>query len=144
MADSAGLTERLRATPEQIVDVLGAAELYPQWQGGVLSTEVLERDDTGRATLVTLHVDAKIKRISYTARYFYDLSAGRVGFDLVEGDLQEVTGRYRLRPRADGTTDVTMNITTEVGFYVPGPMKRMIRDQALKGSMRDLKRRVEG
>ncbi|MDT4944322.1 MAG: hypothetical protein QOH14_1055, partial [Pseudonocardiales bacterium] len=32
---------------------------------------------------------------------------------------------------------------SEVGFFVPGPMKNLIRDQSLKNSMRELKKRVE-
>jgi hypothetical protein len=31
----------------------------------------------------------------------------------------------------------------EVGFFVPGPMKKLIRDQSLKNSLRELKKRVE-
>jgi len=39
---------------------------------------------------------------------------------------------------------VSIDISTEVGFFVPGPMKKLIRDQSLKNSMRDLKKRVGG
>jgi hypothetical protein len=61
----------------------------------------------------------------------------------VSGDLKECTGRYDLAPQDDGSTTVTVNIETEIGFFVPGPMKKLIRDQSLKNSMRDLKKRVE-
>jgi hypothetical protein len=44
----------------------------------------------------------------------------------------------------DGSTDVTVDIVAEVGFFVPGPMKKLIREQSLKNSIRELKKRVGG
>ena len=143
-SESAGHRGTIHAPQDAIVDALAAAELYPQWQSGVVATEVHERDEQGRATLVTLQVDTKVKQIRYTARYWYRVESGRMGFDLVEGDLKQITGRYAFAPRADGGTDVTIDITTDVGFYVPGPLRKLIQDQALRTSLRDLKRRVEG
>jgi ribosome-associated toxin RatA of RatAB toxin-antitoxin module len=142
VADSAGRTEFVAATPEAILDALAAVESYPDWQTGVSAAQVHERDEHGRATLVELTVDIKIRQIRYTARYFYEPEAGRAGFDLVEGDLKQITGRYSFAPRAGGT-DVTIDIVTDPGFRIPGPLMRMIRDQALKTSMRDLRHRVE-
>jgi ribosome-associated toxin RatA of RatAB toxin-antitoxin module len=105
---------------------------------------VEERDNEGRGSLVEVYVDAKIKKIRYTTRYWYKLDDGQLGFDLVDGDLKECTGRYTFEPQDDGSTKVSIDITTEVGFFVPGPMKKLIRDQSLKNSMRDLKKRVGG
>ena len=144
MADNDAYSEVINAPQDKIVDALTDFEHFPEWQSGVLECAVRERDDEGRGTLVSMHVDAKIKKIRYTTRYWYDLDNGRMGFDLVEGDLKECTGRYTFEPRDDGSTTVSIDITTEVGFFVPGPMKKLIRDQSLKNSMRDLKKRVGG
>ena len=142
MADADAYSEIIPAAQGDIVKALLDFESYPQWQTGVVETTVKERDDQGRGTLVTIHVDVKIRQIRYTTRYFYDLEHGRMGFDLVEGDLKECSGRYRFVPQTDGRTRVTLDITTEVGFFLPGPVKKLIKDQALKNSMRDLRRRV--
>jgi ribosome-associated toxin RatA of RatAB toxin-antitoxin module len=144
VADTGAYSEIIDAPQDKILDALLDFDHYTEWQSGVLGCTVKERDDEDRGSLVEMYVDAKIKKIRYTTRYFYDLDNGRFGFDLVDGDLKECTGRYELTPRDDGTTTVSIDITTEVGFFVPGPMKRLIRDQSLKNSMRDLKRRVEG
>ncbi|MDT4907153.1 MAG: hypothetical protein QOI69_394, partial [Pseudonocardiales bacterium] len=64
-------------------------------------------------------------------------------WDYVSGDLEDNQGRYTLVAQDDGTTEVTCDIVFEIGFYVPGPMKNLIKDQSLKNSMRDLKKRVE-
>jgi ribosome-associated toxin RatA of RatAB toxin-antitoxin module len=110
----------------------------------MLECTVKERDDEGRGSLVEIYVDAKIKKIRYTTRYWYELDKGRMGFDLVSGDLKECNGTYQFEPQDDGSTKVSIDITTEIGFFVPGPMKKLIRDQSLKNSMRDLKKRVGG
>jgi ribosome-associated toxin RatA of RatAB toxin-antitoxin module len=144
MSDTDAYSQVIQASPDDIVKVLLDFESYTDWQSGVLECTVKERDDQGRGTLVEMYVDAKIKKIRYTTRYFYDLEHGKLGFDLVEGDLKECTGRYQLTPQGDGSTTVSIDITTEVGFFVPGPMKKLIRDQSLKNSMRDLKKRVGG
>lgn len=143
MADTDALTDVVKASPEAIVKALTDFDAYPQWQGGVLECTVLERDDQGRGTLVEMYVDAKIRKIRYQVRYFYDLDNNKLGWDYVSGDLQECVGRYELKPLDDGTTELSINIVTEIGFFVPGPMKKLIRDQSLKNSMRDLKKHVE-
>jgi hypothetical protein len=38
---------------------------------------------------------------------------------------------------------VSIDLETDPGFFVPGPMKKLIKDQSIKNSMRDLKKRVE-
>jgi ribosome-associated toxin RatA of RatAB toxin-antitoxin module len=144
VADNDAYSEVINAPQDKIVDALTDFEHYTEWQNGVLECTVKERDEQGRGSVVELHVDAKIKKIRYTTRYWYDLDNGRMGFDLIEGDLKECTGRYRFEPQDDGSTKVSIDITTEVGFFVPGPMKKLIRDQSLKNSMRDLKKRVGG
>lgn len=142
MADTDALTDVVKASPEAIVKALTDFEAYPQWQSGVLECTVKERDEDGRGTLVEMYVDAKIRKIRYRVRYFYDLDNGKLGWDYVDGDLQECVGRYEMKPVADGT-ELSINIITEIGFFVPGPMKKLIRDQSLKNSMRDLKKFVE-
>ena len=123
-------------------DQRARGEPFTDWQAAVLECEVLERDASGRGSLVRMKVDAKIRKMDYIVRYSYDLPNG-LGWDQESGDLKENTGKYTFSPREDGSTDVTVDIVAEVGFFVPGPMKNLIREQSLKNSMRELKKRVE-
>jgi len=141
--DSTGLTEVVAAPVDKIVDALTSFETFPEWQGAVLECEVLERDDEGRGSLVRMKVDAKVRKVEYVVRYSYDLPNG-LSWEQVSGDLKENTGAYTFAPRDDGSTDVTVDIVAEVGFFVPGPMKKLIREQSLKNSIRELKKRVGG
>lgn len=141
--DSTGLTEVVNAPVDKIVEALTSFETFPEWQGAVIECEVLERDDEGRGSLVRMKVDAKVRKVEYVVRYSYDLPHS-LSWEQVSGDLKENTGRYTFAPRDDGSTDVTVDIVAEVGFFVPGPMKKLIREQSLKNSIRELQKRVGG
>lgn len=143
MADETGLTDVVAAPPDKIIEALTDFETFPEWQAAVMECEVLERDGEGRGSLVRMKVDAKVRKVEYVVRYTYDLP-NRLGWEQVSGDLKENTGRYTFTPRDDGGTDVTVDIVAEVGFFVPGPMKKLIREQSLKNSLRELRRRVGG
>lgn len=142
-ADTDVYKDVVKASQDEIVGALTDFEHYTEWQSGMLECTVKERDDAGRGTLVEFYVDAKIKKIRYSVKYFYDLENAKMGWDYVDGDLKECTGRYQFSSTEDGSTEVAIDIVTETGFFVPGPMKKLIRDQSLKNSMRDLKKRVE-
>jgi ribosome-associated toxin RatA of RatAB toxin-antitoxin module len=144
MADHDAHSEVIDAPPEKVLGVLTDFAHYPEWQSGVVACTVKEKDDDGRGALVELRYDARITKIRYTARYWYDLEHGRMGFDLVEGDLKQCSGRYTVVALAGGGSRVSIDITTEVAFYIPGPVKKLIRDQSVRAAVRDLKRRVEG
>ena len=143
MAETGGLTEVIAAPPDKIIDALLDFESYPDWQGSIMECEVLDRDGDGRASRVRMKVDAKIRKVEYIVKYSYDLP-NALSWDQESGDLKDNHGRYTFAPREDGSTDVSVDITFEIGFFVPGPMKNLIRDQSLKNSMRELRKRVEG
>jgi ribosome-associated toxin RatA of RatAB toxin-antitoxin module len=142
MAETGGLTDVIAAPPDKVIEALLDFESYPDWQGSVLECEVLDRDAEGRGARIRMKVDAKIRKVEYIVTYSYDLP-NALWWDQESGDLKDNHGRYTFTPREDGGTDVSVDITFEIGFFVPGPMKNLIRDQSLKNSMRELRKRVE-
>ena len=139
--DSTGLTDVISRAGRQDHRALTDFESFPEWQGAVLECEVLERDDEGRGSLIRMKVDAKVRKVDYVVRYTYDLPHG-FSWEQVSGDLEGEHRQVPFAPRDDGSTDVTVDIVAEVGFFVPGPMKKLIREQSLKNSLRELKKRV--
>lgn len=107
----------------------------------MLGCEVLERDADGRGSLVRMKVDAKVHKIEYIVRYSYDLP-NSFGWKQVSGDLAENTSKYTISPRGDGSTDVTLDIVSRSASSSPGPVQKLIRDQAMKNSLRELKRHL--
>jgi uncharacterized membrane protein len=140
--DSAGPSDTVQAPPDKIIDALTDFESFPQWQAAIIECEVLDRDGEGRGSRVRMKVDAKVRKVEYIVRYTYDLPNG-LSWEQESGDLKENTGKYTFTANDDGSTEVTVDIVAEVGFFVPGPMKKLIRDQSLKNSLRELKKRVE-
>ena len=141
--DFSGLTDRVNAPVEKIIAALCEFETYPEWQAAVMECEVLERDAEGRGLRIRMKVDAKIRKVDYIVRYDYSKLPHAMSWDQESGDLKENRGRHAFAPNDDGSTDVTADIVAEVGFFVPGPMKKLIREQSLKNSLRELKKRVE-
>lgn len=117
-------------------------ETFPEWQRAVRAVEVLSRDDAGRGREVEFSIDAKVKRVRYVLRYSYD-PPGWIGWDYVEGDVKDVGGEFVLAQADDGVTLATYRLTLDAGVWLPGPVRRVLSDQVMKGAVEDLKRRVE-
>lgn len=128
----------IEATPQACFDALLDFESYPEWQSAVRSAEVLDRDGPIR---VAFEVDAKVKKVSYTLDYHLD-GPERLSWDYVEGDVKAIEGEYRLEPNGDGTL-ATYELGIDPGMWVPGKVVSMLRDQVMKGSVEELRERVE-
>jgi hypothetical protein len=130
-------------TPQQCFDALLGYEAFPDWQRAVKSVEVESRDGTGRGRDVAFEIDAKVKTIRYRLRYSYE-PPHRIAWEYLGGDVKDVSGEMTLEDRGDGTTLATYSLALEAGVWVPGPVRKILTDQVMKGSVEDLKRRVEG
>ena len=130
------------ATQQACFDAIADFETYPEWQSAVLECEVRERDGEGRGTLVAFLIDAKVRKVRYVLRYHYD-PPGRIWWDYVEGDVKHVEGEYLFEAAGDGRCRATYRLDIDPGRFLPGPVKKVLSGQVMKGSVEDLKRRVE-
>jgi hypothetical protein len=130
-----------RATPQRCFDVATDYAAFPEWSSNVLEANVLETDAEGRGAVVEYITDARVRRIRYVLRYRYD-PPGAIAWDYVEGDARSVTGSYSFEPAADGTT-ITYRLDIDPGRFVPGPVRKILVDSVMKGSVADLVKRVE-
>jgi uncharacterized membrane protein len=129
-------------SPEECFNALVGYESFPDWQRAVKSVEVLTRDRAGRGEEVAFEIDAKVKTVRYTLRYSYE-PPHRISWDYVEGDVKDVDGEMVLEDQGDGTTLATYSLALDPGVWLPGPLQKVLNDQVMKGSVEDLKRRVE-
>lgn len=116
-------------------------ETFPDWQRAVKETTVLSRDDDGRGRDVEFVIDARVKQVRYVLRYSYD-PPGWIGWEYVEGDVKDVGGEFVLEQADDGVTLATYRIELDPGVWLPGPIKKVLTDQVMKGAVEDLRRRV--
>jgi uncharacterized membrane protein len=131
----------IAAARENCFTALLEYETFPDWQRAVKSVEVLSRDDEGRGRDVEFEIDAKVKRVRYVLRYSYD-PPGWIGWEYVEGDVKDVAGEFVLEQADDGVTLATYRVGLDPGVWMPGPIKKVLTDQVMKGAVDDLARRV--
>ena len=142
MADKVSDNIDVAATAEEIFQVATDFEAYPEWNPNIKKVEIKETDSEGRATKVWMQVDAKVKTITYTLEYDYSEAPEAFSWDLLEGDVKELSGSYRF-DEFDDVTEVQYETSLDPGFPIPGFLKRQGEKQIAKGALHDLKKRVE-
>jgi ribosome-associated toxin RatA of RatAB toxin-antitoxin module len=133
-------TMEAAATPEECFAAVADFGAYSDWSSNVKSVAVLEEDDHG--AIVEFYVDAKVKKVRYVLRYHFE-PPSRVWWEYVEGDIKSVEGEYRFESAGDGRTRMTYRLTMDPGAFLPGPVKKVLVNSVMKGSVEDLKRHVE-
>jgi len=86
-------------------------------------------------------LDMTLKTIRYTLDYDWEPPRGGT-WRLVEGDVKDVQGSYRFEP-AGPRTKATCSQSIDIGFWVPGPIRRPFEQKALRDSVEDFKKAVE-
>lgn len=125
-----------------VEDVLSAAE----WQGGYRSMEALETDGDGRATLVKVVVDGKVKDLTTVQRFSYEPPTV-LRWTQVKGDLKSVDGSWTLEDLGDGRTRATFAMEGDpgrvLGMAIRGPVEMALRAILVNPRAGELKRRAE-
>jgi uncharacterized membrane protein len=132
----------VEGTPQECFDALVDYDSFPEWQRAVKSVEVESRDRAGRGRDVAFEIDAKVKTIGYRLRYSYE-PPHWIAWEYLGGDVKDVSGELTLEDRGDATTLATYSLALDAGVWLPGPVRKILTDQVMKGSVEDLKRRVE-
>jgi ribosome-associated toxin RatA of RatAB toxin-antitoxin module len=127
-----------RACFDAIVDF----ERYPDWFSGITAAEILEADPAAGRWTVRYELNMVIKTISYTLAYEAD-PPNLVRWKMIEGDLNAIEGSYTLESLEADVTDATCTQSIDIGFWIPGPIKRTFEKTALVDSVRELKQAVE-
>ncbi len=118
---------------------------YPKWAKAVGSVEVLSRDGAGRGVEVAFRAAAFGRSTAYTLSYDYSLAPTELAWCQVEGDLtSELTGRYVFHPQADGSTEVTYEISASLKVPIPGFVKRRTEGRIVHTALSEFKAEVEG
>jgi hypothetical protein len=135
-------TSEVDASIEDCCAVLLDFDRYPDWSGPTTSSRVLESYPDGRARRVEMVLDMKIKNVRYVLEYAYELPR-RATWHLVEGDVTGIVGSYEFEPIDAKRTRATCSQAVDLGFWVPGPLRRVIERQALRDSVLEFKAEAE-
>ncbi|MDX2165800.1 MAG: SRPBCC family protein [Deltaproteobacteria bacterium] len=132
----------IAATPAQCLEVLLDFERYPAWSSAVSKARILERDDDGVGRIVEFAVDAKVKTIRYVLEYRYK-RPGSLTWKSIEGDVESIEGYYKLRKLGAERTEATCRQEITLGFWLPGPLRRLAERTALVQSVNEFRDAVE-
>lgn len=135
-------TTEIDASIDDCCAVLLDFDRYPQWSGPTTATRIVERDSDGRARRVEMTLDMKIRNVRYVLEYTYELP-DRARWRLVEGDVAGIEGSYLFERIDDTHTRATCRQAVDLGFWVPGPLRRLIERQALRDSVLEFKGEAE-
>lgn len=143
MAESVSDNIDIAASAADIFEVATDFAAYPEWNASIKRVEIKATDDEGRATEVFYEVDAKVRTMTYTLGYDYSGAPEAFSWDLIDGDVKELSGSYEF-DEFDDITEVRYETRVDPGFPIPGFLKRQAEKQIVKGALADLKKRVEG
>jgi hypothetical protein len=122
--------------------VLTDFERYPDWSGPVKECRVLDRHPDGLPRRVAFTLDMTLKTIRYVLEYTYERPRA-ARWKLVEGDIKDVHGTYEFEPAEGARTKATCTQSIDIGFWVPGPIRRPFEQKALRDSVEEFRRAVE-
>ncbi|MFQ5353076.1 MAG: type II toxin-antitoxin system RatA family toxin [Candidatus Binatia bacterium] len=131
-------SEVIQASLETCFDAIVDFERYPDWFSGISTATVLESDPEAGKWTVCYTLNIVIKTISYTLAYT-GKRPSELDWCLVEGDVSDVRGSYRFVKVGPGLTKATCNQGIEIGFWIPGPIKRTFEASALADSVAEFK-----
>jgi polyketide cyclase/dehydrase/lipid transport protein len=144
------LTERaaqrrvaIGASPDACFAALVDYESMPEWQRAVaaaLWSSAKRRGGAGR--VVDWEIDARLRSISYRLRYAYE-EPHSIECRLVEGDIEDVRASYEIAADGRERTVVSLALHVRPGVPVPGALERILARVLLRGTLDDLRRRVE-
>ena len=130
------------ATPEQCFEAIVDFPRYPSWSSVISSTTVRETHADGLARIVEFELDMTIRTVRYVLDYSYE-RPHRLDWKYVEGDIEDVTGTYTFEAKGAGKTIATCEQAVSLGFWIPGPIRRVAEQKALKDSVLEFKAEVE-
>ncbi len=142
MAESVKDSIDVEASAEAVFEVATDFEAYPEWNANINRVEVKETDGEGRGTRVFYEVDARVKVVRYTLGYDYSDAPRSFSWDLIDGDVKELNGRYSFDEFGD-VTEVVYETAVDPGFPIPKLLKRQAQRAIVRGALEDLKKRVE-
>ena len=135
-------TEMVRSPIDTCFDTLVNFAKYPDWFSGISAAHIEEGDAAAGVWSVRYDLNMVIKTITYTLDY-RSRRPEELTWKLRVGDVNDVEGSYVLRAIDDRTTEATCTQAIDIGFWIPGPLKRTFEKSALGDSVREFKKAAE-
>ena len=140
-------SEEIDAPLAEVWAVVEDVESAPEWQGGMDTMDVQERDAQGRAEVCETATEAGPRTVRSLVRFEYE-PEHRLTWTQIKGDLKHVVGSWELEDLGDGRTRATYTLEGDpgriLGMLARGPVGDKVRAVIIERRPGELKRRVEG
>jgi len=132
----------VEASVQQCFTTVTEFERYPEWFSSIEHAEVLERHADGVGKVVEYRINMKLKSIRYVLEYAHEKPA-RLTWKSVDGDVEAIEGSYLFEKLGPKRSRATCRQAIALGFWVPGPIRKIMEQQALKQSVLEFKAAAE-
>jgi hypothetical protein len=113
----AASTVEVEATTTRCYEIISDLENTPRWQAAMISAEVLKKDSEGRAELVEIKSDAKVRQVTSHIEFRYQPETGMT-WEQIKGDMKWMTGSWALEDLSSGLTRATYALEADTGRSV--------------------------
>jgi len=135
-------TEVVEAPIEVCFDTIVDFARYPEWFGPISTAEIIKADPAAGLWTVRYGLDIIIKTVRYTLVY-RGKRPGALTWTLAEGDVRAIEGTYEFTRLEPGLTEATCRQAVDIGFWIPGPLRRTFEKSAVADSVREFKAAAE-
>lgn len=143
---AASRTVEIDASQGKCYEIVADLPSTPEWQESMISAKVLEEDSQGRAELVEIVSDAKVKQVTSRFRFSFDEPNG-ISWEQEKGDMKWLTGSWELEDLGGDRTRATYAIEGDpgrmLGLLLRGPVEDKVKEFLTKDSAEGLKARAE-
>jgi carbon monoxide dehydrogenase subunit G len=119
--------------------------IAPEWQGGLISMDAVEKDDQGRVLVADAVSDAKLRKVETRVRFTYE-GPTMLSWKMIKGELDSMEGSWELEDLGGGRTRITYNVAVDPGGHIPrlirGPIESAARAILVNGRADELAKRV--
>jgi carbon monoxide dehydrogenase subunit G len=139
-------TAEIHAPLDQVWALVEDVERAPDWQGGLKSMHVIDRDDEGRAIRCEAETDAKVRTVKSVVHFTY-AGPTQLTWTQEKGDLKAVEGSWELEDlggdRTRATYSIEVDLGRKLGMLVRGPIVDVLRQMLAGARAGELKKAIE-
>ncbi len=142
----ASSTVEVTATVSQCYEIISDLESTPNWQEAMISADVLSKDAEGRAELVEIKSDAKVRTVTSRIAFAYQPETGMT-WEQKKGDMKWLTGSWKLEEIESGLTRAIYALEADtgrmLGLLLKGPVEDKVKGWLTNDATSGLKKHVE-
>lgn len=144
MSELSSSTITIDAPIADVQGALFALDQYPNWSSAIKASEVVARDEQGRATKVKMTIDAGMMKDRVILDYDWSQAPAQLSFSLDHADLLTgMDGSYSIKAIDEDTTQVTYELGVSLSMPIPAMMRQKAEKTTIDQALSQLKAALE-